>query len=80
MNPGACLCHVPDVDDLFDVLLGDHFQADDAAIESSVELEIILLRALHVHNVDRVVVKLHMSLSLVLSVRVLVHGADKSVK
>ena len=52
----------------FDVLLEDRVEADDAAVERLVELEVLLLRALHVHNVDRVVVRLHMFVSLVLVV------------
>ena len=56
-NPGVYLCFVPDVDDFFDVLLGDRVEADDATVEGLVELEFLLLRALHVHNTDRVVVR-----------------------
>ena len=48
-----------------------------AAVERSVEFEVILLRALHIHNVDCVVVRLSVSFSLVLFVKVLVHGLDK---
>ena len=34
------------------VLLGDRVEADDAAVESLVGIEVFLLRTLHVHNVD----------------------------
>ena len=61
---GVCLCFVPDVDDFFDVLLGD--RAEAAAADCVVELEVFLLRGLPVHKVDRVVVRLHVVVSLVL--------------
>ena len=73
---GICLCLVPDVDDLSDILLGNRVEADDAAVEGLVELEVLLLRTLHVQNVDRVVVRLQTCVRLVLLVRVLVHGVD----
>ena len=44
-------CH--DVDDLFDVLLGDRVGADDAAVEGLVELEVFPATFLHVNNVNR---------------------------
>ena len=49
-NPGVRLCLILDVDDLFGVLLGDRVEADDAADEDLVELEVLLLRALHVQK------------------------------
>ena len=58
MNPVFCFCSVPDADGFLDVLQGDRVETDDAAVERSVELEILLLRAFHVHNVDRVVERL----------------------
>ena len=42
--------------DIVDVFLGDRVEADDAAVEVLVELEVLILRALHVQNVRRVVV------------------------
>ena len=36
----------------------DGVETDNAVIERLVELEVLLLRAFHVHNVDRVVVRL----------------------
>ena len=43
------------VDNLLDVFLGDRVGADDATVVGLVDL---LLRALHVHNVHRVVMRL----------------------
>ena len=59
-NRGGCLCLVPDVDDPFDVLLGDRIEANNAAVGRLVELEVLALRTLHCHHVhvDRVVVML----------------------
>ena len=57
LNPGVCLCFVPEVDDFFDVHLGDRVEADDAVVEGLVELEFFPLSTLHVHSVDRVVVR-----------------------
>ena len=65
-NPGVCLCRVVDVEDCFGVLLGNRVEADDAAVERLVELEVLLLRVLHVHSVDRVVVRLQKCVSLCL--------------
>ena len=59
-NPGGCLCLVPDVDDLSGVLLGDRVEADGAAAGGLVELEVLLLGALHVNHVNRAVVRRHM--------------------
>ena len=42
------------------------------------ELEVLLLRALYVNNVDYVVVRLCMFASRVLLVRVVVHVVDKA--
>ena len=76
-HPGVRLCLVPAGDDFVDVLLGDRVEADDTAFEGVVELEVLLLRTIHVHDADRVVVRLQMLASLVLLVRVLVHAVDK---
>ena len=57
-KPGFSICSVPDVDNFLGVLLGHRVETDNAAIESLVELEVLLLRAFHVHYVDRVVVRL----------------------
>ena len=48
---------VPDVNDFFDALLGNRVETDNAAVERIVYLHVLLQRALHVHNVDRVVVR-----------------------
>ena len=64
-NPGVWLCLVPDVDDLSDVILGNRVEADDTAEEGLVELEVLLLRTLHAHNVNCVEVSLKMLVSLV---------------
>ena len=48
-----------------------------AAVVCSVKREVILLRALHVRNVDRVVVRIGVFASLVLFVWAFVHGVDK---
>ena len=48
---------LPEVDDLFHVLLGDCVEADDAC-EALVELEVFILRAVCVHNINRFVVRL----------------------
>ena len=45
--------------------------------ERSVELEILLLRAFHVHNVDHVVVRLEVFMGGVLFVQVFVQVADE---
>ena len=50
-NPGECLCLVP-AEYLFYVLLGDRVEASGAAVEG------YLLRTIHVHNVNRVAVRL----------------------
>ena len=72
------ICSVPGVDDFLHVVLADRVETDNAAIERSVELEILLLRAFHVHNVDRVVLRhKKVFVSLVLYVLVFVQGADK---
>ena len=42
-----------------------------------VELEVLLLRAFHVRNVDRVLVSLEVVVSIVFLVRVSVRGADE---
>ena len=64
------------MDDFLDVLLGDRVKTDNAAIERAVELEVLLLRAFLVHNVDRVVVRLKVFASLVcLSTTVLIEDA-----
>ena len=60
------------VGNIFDVLLGDHVEADNAAVGGLVEPF-----SIYVHNVDQVVVRLHMFVSFVLVVRVLVRGVDK---
>ena len=57
-DAGVGFCLVPDVDDCFHVLLRGRVETDNAAIERLVEPEVLHLRALHVHNVDRVVVRL----------------------
>ena len=54
---GMCLTAPRNVDDLFDTLLGNRAEADAAAFEGVVELE-VLLGVLLVHNVDRVVVRM----------------------
>ena len=41
------LCLVPDVDDLFDLLFGDRVEA---TVEGMVELEVLHLRTIHVHQ------------------------------
>ena len=69
-NPGECLCLVPDVGDLFDVFLVNRVEADDAAAE------VLLLRTLHVHHVERAMARLPMCVNLVIVVSVLVHGVD----
>ena len=61
----------------FDLLPRDRDEADDAAVEDFADLEVLLLCARHVHNVDRVAVRLLMFVSLVLLVNVQVHGIDK---
>ena len=38
------LLRVPDVGNLFDVLVGDRVEASDTAVEAFKELEVILLR------------------------------------
>ena len=76
-NLGAGFFLVSDVDDFSDFLLGDRVEADNAAIEGVVELEVLFLRNLHVHNVDRVVVMLHMSVSFVLLVWICVQEVDR---
>ena len=77
-NPGVCLCLAPDVDNLVDVLLEDRVQADDVAVEGLVELEVLMLRALHVHNIDRVMVRFSRCFqALVLVITVLVYEVDK---
>ena len=56
------------------LILGERADADDAAVEGLVELEVLLLRALHVHSVDHVVLKLQMFVRLVLLVKSSVHA------
>ena len=41
----------------FAALLGDRVEPYDATVEGLVELEVLMLRTIHVHNVDRVVVR-----------------------
>ena len=60
-----------------DVLLGDRVDTDNYATERVVELEVLLLRAFHVRNVDRVLVSLEVVVSIVFLVRVSVRGADE---
>ena len=55
---------------LIDVLFGDRVEANDAAAEGLLELEVHFLRTLYVHSVDRVAVRLEMLQSLVLFNRV----------
>ena len=52
-----CLWLAPSVDDTFDVLPEDRVEADDASVDGLVELEVVLLRTLPVHNMNLVVVK-----------------------
>ena len=73
-DPGVSVCFIADVDDIFDVLLGDRVEADNPTVEGLVEVEVLLLRALHIHNVDRVVVRRYKFVRLVLDVWVLVQG------
>ena len=67
----------PDVDAFLDVLFGDRVETDNEAIERVVELEVLLLHAFHVHDVDLVVVRLAVFASLVFVVRVFVQGVDE---
>ena len=58
------------------MLFGDRGQADDAAVEGLVQLEVLLLCTLNVHSVDPASgAALLKCVSLVLFVRVLFHGA-----
>ena len=43
-NPGVSLCSVTDGDDMFGVLFRDRVEADDAAVEGLVELQVLPLR------------------------------------
>ena len=54
----------PDVDDFLDALLEDRDETNNAPIERLGELAVLLLRIFHVHNVDRVVVRLNVLVSL----------------
>ena len=54
------------MEDLHDVLLGYRAEAINAVMERLTELEVLLVRAFHVHNVDRVVVRLKVFVRLVL--------------
>ena len=45
------------MNDSFDAFVGDRVEVFDAAVERLGELEVVLLHAFHVHNVDRVVVR-----------------------
>ena len=77
MSPVFSFCSVPGVDGFLDVLQVDRVETDNAAIERFVELEILLLRAFHVHNVDHVVVRLEVFMGGVLFVQVFVQVADE---
>ena len=68
------LCLVPDVDGLFDVLLGDRVAAEDAAVEGLMEFEVLPVRSLSVHNADRVVVRLQIFVNRVRAFKNLVRG------
>ena len=65
------------MEDLLGVLLADRVDANDAVTERLVELEALLLRSFHVHNVDRVVVRLKVFVSLVLVGQVFVQTVDE---
>ena len=62
--------------DFLDVLLGDSVETRNAAIGRSVELEVVLLRAFHVHNVDPVVVRRNVFEIVVFCVRNFVQEVD----
>ena len=49
----------------FPMWIGDRVEADDAAVQGLVELKVFLLRTLHVHSGDRVVVRRQMLLYFV---------------
>ena len=72
---GFCTCSVADVDE--DVLLGDRVETDNAALERLIELDVLLLRAFHVHNVCRVVVRLKHICKHCTSCVVFVQGVDE---
>ena len=65
------------MEDLHDVLLGYRAEAINAVMERWTELEVLLVRAFHVHNVDRVVVRLKVFVRLVLLVGVFVQRVDE---
>ena len=67
------------VNDPVEALFGNRVEAGEATVESLAELELIFLRTLHVDNVDRVVVRLRVHVSLQYWIGMLAQRVDEGV-
>ena len=79
-NPGFNVCSVPDVEDVVHGLPEDRVRTNNATIERLAELEVILLRAFHLHHVDGVLVRIQVLVALVRPVGILVQGLTSACR